>query len=614
MNSETLQRTFPEVYQDFFSRCSTVVSAPGAFFWSGGLSVMYGGVGILEKLPIRVYVGLEHTNERRLRLGQYTAYVPHQQQFENFSWQMPFEKQFNALISQLQADFPKHVHGRLHILAEVPRGSGLSQSGALNMALATMMGLESGLLTTERLQELVTLPTKEAVRDPAFDRIYRSAWKLETCTHFDVGSGSAPFAAFFESGSPFVWYSARRQGTHTQHPHSLFPSDVEGHYDDLDAIPYSGYRFHELFGWRNAVSWPVDYGLAYLGIQKSKVIYLKPMPRVRESLEQVEQFSQESLAELISGPKAGIPPAFIEIANEKGPSGYWEQSVNFLILLSVKALHHLRWLLEFSTDASLNELYKAVQLEENVFEFFTEHVPEVGERDVLGLVRQALRQKTNSDLHSIRLLPDRPGGGGNLLFVAPQGYFQDRLDRFVQVLRTEVSPMVRLDHISWQDGSESGGVRVEQRLSHGLHSAFVGSGTTKATVWDKAEEPAHRIISTDTLEQMKNSTDLFLDASNHKIFIRGQALTSKHIKSATATIEILKILLAKRGQDVPADALPHSAYAERNEMQSKIISPLTSAFEEMTGQKLPLSLHGGLQTNYTVRFNGADITIALTEE
>ncbi len=613
MNTESLQKAFSQVYQEFFSKCSTVVSAPGTFFWSGGMSVMYGGAGIVEKVPLRVYVGIEHDHETSLRFGDNVAYVPHQQQFADFNRHTPHVEQLLKLMNDVRTDFPKKVNGTIHTLSEVPYGAGLNRSGAVNIALTSLIGLESGLVTAELLAALTTAATPDVLSDKSFDRIFRSAWKLEAFAHADVGTGSAPFAAFFESASPFVFCSERRQGTFADHPRTRFPSNVEGHYEILDTIPFSGYRFNDLFKWRGNFSWPVDYGLVYLGMQKNSSVYLKPMRSVKDGLDRVERFVVDNLSVLASTGAGNAVPAFTEMTQAKKQSGYWERSVDFLVMMSAKALYNLKNLLEIGTDESLDELCETVSIEEKIYEFFTKYIPETNDRDILKQVKQALYRKENDDLNQIRLLPDQAEAGGDLLFVAPQGYIQDRLERLTHVLRTEVSPMVRVDHLSWEDGSETGGVRVEQRLASGVSSPFIGQSMVRLAVWKRSSEPTRRMYSAEAFEAAKPEFDLLLDDVDHKLFVRGKLLTSKSIKSAKATIDILKVLLLNHGYEVPAAKFPASAYIERNEMQSKIITPLNTAFQLIAKKRLPFSLHGGLRKNFIVRLSTANLVVGLIE-
>ncbi|MFH1207651.1 MAG: hypothetical protein V1668_03535 [Patescibacteria group bacterium] len=613
MNSASLQKAFPVVYKEFFSKCSTVVSAPGSFFWSAGLAVLYGGTGIIQKIPQRVYVGIEQDGSPDLKYGDYVAYAPHQQQFETFFHDRNFEIKFIKLLNQLRHTLPKQISGKLYVLSEVPRGAGLNQSGAINISIASLLALETGLATPAKLTQLAATKTPDIMADATFQKILRFAWKLESCSHDEVGSASAPFAAFIESTTPMIFFSERRSGSYRHHPYSRMPSDIEGHHEIFDGIAWNGYRLKDLWHWQNDLTWPIDYGLFYLGQQKHSGVYLKPMRIVKENLMELEKFVAGDLKKFYHAPDEAIP-AFIDLANTNHQYGYWEHCVDFLIILSVKAISDLKKLIENGTAESLDELCDTVALQEKVYEFFTKGLPSSGERDTLHHIKQVLRDKNNNGLRSIRVLPDRPDGGGDLLFIAPQGYLQDNLEQFQGSLRSHVSPLIRIDYASWIDGEESGGIGIEQDFRDNIFSPFVTHGTIGVKEWQANTAPIQRVYSQEAFEKKRKDIDLLLDPFEHKIYIQGKLLTSKKIKSAKGTIEILKILLNHLNEDVRASDLPPSAYVERNEMQSKIITPLCAVFKEIAGHKIPLHLQGGLRKNFSIKLEAPNFVIGLVEK
>ncbi len=610
MNTESLQQAFPEVYRTFFSKCATVISAPGTFYVSSGLSVLYGGAGIMDKLPIRIYVGLERDGLKTLKFGEYLNFVPHQQQFEFSYHDKVLEAHLVKLLHDLQKDLPSPIHGKIHVLSEIPIGTGLNFFGAMSIAIATLLFMEAGVLDAANLARIVTAKTPEVLKDPLFDKLLRFAWKLEACSDNSAGSGSAPFASFFESTSPIAFFPERRQGTFAHHPYSRVPVTVDSHYEVFDTIQYAGFRLKDLYNWLGDPSWPVDYGLLYLGQQKNAGSYLKPMRVVQEGLDDLEKLS-DGLLKQFPESLPNVRPAFTDMTQSAGKRGYWEDSVDFLIMLSVKALFDLKTLIENGTNESLDELVNTVMLQDKIFEFFTHGLPSSSERDSLSKLKHALNDKTANGLHSIRLLPDRGDGGGDMLFIAPQGYLQDNTESLLMLLRSHISPLVRIDYMSWLDGDEYGGVRLEQQLSSSTFSSYVSKGTTKVMEWRGDTKPVTQMFTSTALAAAIASYDIFFDDIEHKIYVQGTLLNSTKLKSARATIHIWKMLLEHYGQDVQARALPPSAYIERNEMQSKIVTPLSTAYREKTGKKLPWQLHGGLMKDFAIRILPNTITIGL---
>ena len=63
LNSRILKQRLADVYQQFFSKSSLVVSAPHFFTLAGEYIGYFGGVMVLQKLPLRIYVGLEELSQ-----------------------------------------------------------------------------------------------------------------------------------------------------------------------------------------------------------------------------------------------------------------------------------------------------------------------------------------------------------------------------------------------------------------------------------------------------------------------------------------------------------------------------------------------------------------------
>lgn len=74
---------------------------------------------------------------------------------------------------------------------------------------------------------------------------------------------------------------------------------------------------------------------------------------------------------------------------------------------------------------------------------------------------------------------------------------------------------------------------------------------------------------------------LFIDRIEGRISLDGKKLTSKEIKSQSATIELLERVLSEPGNECRMEELPHSSYARsKNEMASKIVAPFNQALRD----------------------------------
>lgn len=97
-NSENLKKTFPKVYEDLFSKSSVVVSAPGSFWWTGEYSGSQGGVSILQKIPLRVYVGFEENSKQEEIFGKLNFFLPSEGRFFQDSLEEPIRSKLTKFI------------------------------------------------------------------------------------------------------------------------------------------------------------------------------------------------------------------------------------------------------------------------------------------------------------------------------------------------------------------------------------------------------------------------------------------------------------------------------------------------------------------------------------
>jgi len=608
MNSENLKIVFPEVYRDFFSKNELVISAPGTFFWSAGFSVIYGGAGLAQKIPLKVYVGIESDSYSKLELGSFHAYIPTKQKFEKIYFDKIFEQKYLNLLNTLAATFNKPPHGRINILTEIPPSSDLNISGSSMMALVCLMFIVSGEASYFDLLKISKKSTLELVKDTTFDKIFRMAWKLETLFHADAGSGTAPFAAFVESASPIIFYSERRSGSFSSHPFSRIPSDLERHYEMLDKINYAGYRMKDLFNWPSDQSWPIDFGSFGVGSLRKTRVILKPLNLFKKNLQELENFANSYFQHFSIKDAEFAETPFYRMTRHNHEKGYWEKGIDFLIILSFKAIYEMKNIIEKGVQRDISDFCNTVKLEESIYNFFN--------RGLSGFVDMTPIYELEQQYRSIgfRFLPDRAMQGGNLLFVAPQGNIQNYISELYQKLHVRINPFVSFNYASWLDGYEKKGITLEQHLGKKVFSSFVTKGMVSLREWGPSFRQSHHAYSIEEFDEKRKLIDLLLDPFEKKICIMGNCLTSKQLRTSKTTIDIMKILLVNFGKNVKAIDLPVSNYIDRNEMQSKIVSPLKHTIKKLTKKDLPLSIQGGLRKNFMIRLDSSNLIIALVEQ
>lgn len=111
-----------------------------------------------------------------------------------------------------------------------------------------------------------------------------------------------------------------------------------------------------------------------------------------------------------------------------------------------------------------------------------------------------------------------------------------------------------------------------------------------------------------------NSDRIVFDAIGRKIYFRGERLTSKEIPSQNAANDLFERLLENVGEEIPNHSLPVSSYSKnRNEMVSKIISPLSKFTKERLHFPLPVKCTGSI-TEFRILLEKADLPISLIKK
>ena len=134
LNGEHIRGAFRDFYEKFYGRCSLVCSASANFYLCGEHVVLYGGPALLQKLPVRAYVGLEPTATRRVVIAPWQVFRPADGGFIEEPFPDGPRRRFRRLLPTLLAEVlgdDSKVGMNVHILLEFPAGAGINSSGAI---------------------------------------------------------------------------------------------------------------------------------------------------------------------------------------------------------------------------------------------------------------------------------------------------------------------------------------------------------------------------------------------------------------------------------------------------------------------------------------------------
>jgi hypothetical protein len=196
------------------------------------------------------------------------------------------------------------------------------------------------------------------------------------------------------------------------------------------------------------------------------------------------------------------------------------------------------------------------------------------------------------------------GKGGEMLFAVSYGAYRDKIVSMIADLRANHGTDVVLEYSSWQDGIGAGGLTVEQSLSRGIKYTGLENDSRLLCIYAPAITGT-KLISDD--DKSIKELDLVLDNVNRKIFVRGEAVSSKQLSSQKATIEILKQLLENNERKLTNADLPKSYGDNRYDLHSKIVKPLTNLVE------LKFEISGETYGDFTIKLMPFNIKIGIID-
>jgi len=575
LNTEVLKKRFPEVYREFFSKCQIVVSAPHFFTWAGEYVGYWGGLMLLQKLPLRLYVGLEFLPKDglwQINIDQASqSYSLKKQRFQPDHYDHLAQSRLLEFINKTWAKKFQKQPFRVHLLSEMPFG-GSGSSAALCSALALALHLQSKEILPAHLNDWQNKNSAELLQEKRFhfDLIFRSAWKMLAAYRGAETSGATIFATLLPSLYP-VYYLLKKT------KNLSLPFNINHNYSLINEVEFEGGRLDELFKIKQRSSWPIDFGLLYLGEPRGTSPF--STSPLEESTKNVADFFRGNFPQAVLGQDKKL----------------WNKNclevMNFLsgdVLLKFGGL-----LSNGHRQDNLREFLRALDRHQALFLF-------------LGLFSNTANA-VNSIIHHQADRVDDLGAGVKavsttkkdiILFALPAGQKREILSEIALILKKEFALDVQLGYGSWLDGIEERGVVIEQALSQKIYSQFVSKNTLLVNEFFN-NQAANLPLSPEQFEKEKMTADILIMDKPGRILIKGKPLTSAELHSQKAAIRVLKILLTKLGEEVANSELPPSSYAfDRYELQGKLIAPLIKLIAQKTKKKLDIVIRGNITEFY----------------
>ena len=598
LNSKVLKSRFPNVYGEFFSKCQLVVSASHFLTWAGEYVGYWGGLTLLQKIPLRTYIGLEiipGLKEKNIITIENDAksYSLQKDRFLQDRYEHLAQQRLLEFVNS-HFKFPLERAGKnikFHILSELPLGSSGS-SGALSSALAGILTLENDIIMSKNIEEWKNYSSMDLIKKDGlkFNSVFRLAWKISNVYQGGHTSGGTLFSILLPGHSPIFYCINEKENF-------KFPLEVGMDFDIFDKIPVYGGRIEELFHLKKISSLPIDFALVSLGEPRGTSSF--STLELREAFDKANKFGSKNLKEFFNL-KKDINFLF------RRKNNIWQAVLQVMNGLNLQIL------------MMLGELFKQ-GAREDVLRSFLRTIDKHQILFMLLGVDSPQLETVNSIIHQEAFRIDELGAGiksasttkkGIILFALPYGRGQQIIDKIILRVEKETDSDLQIIYASWLDGIEEEGMKIEQDLKNGVYSEFISKNTVKILDFSQ-KKPNYLFLTPEEFNQQKKKIDLLLVEGEGKIYVKGKPLTSRELHSKKATIELLKILLQQKGKEIFNNELPVSSYAkDRYELQSKIVIPLLRAIEKRTKKKLDLKVKGGI-INFSLQLNPGQVKIWL---
>ncbi len=370
MNTSEIRKRHPKIYSDFFSRCSYVVSAPHSFLWSGDFAGFFDGLTISQKIPFRLYLGIEENSDQNQVPDSFLAYF-----FENDEWGSVYLD--NHLKTAIGRMLDKELNNfKIHLLSEVPLGASLGGLGALASCLA-----RANLWAFKSRNQRQKFTSKNFLDSPdEMEReLFPKAWSIARKLQTGRTLGATTYAALSKSFLPIVFNA--KGNKYWAKP--------------LDKL---------LKNLKNPV-WPIDFGLIFSGkyVQGAAVI---------ASAEEIKRISEERETKIDF--------------NRVSSSPFWHDYINFLKQITNQNLYAMSDLMQKGAhENSLRYFFNTLNQYQNMLHFLEISNPEIDK--IYSQIHNISNISENRVGSGAKITG--VGKGGMVLFAVPFGQYRQEIEK-----------------------------------------------------------------------------------------------------------------------------------------------------------------------------------------
>ena len=614
LNSESLKKAHPEIYQDFFSKNSLVISYPGILLWSPIYAAGRGGAVITSKLPARVYVGLKVAEPGQAPTATFQgfqAFYPEANEFKTVGEVLPYwNSRAGKIINHLlkKNNFKDKIE--ISILSEVPIARGWHTLQAISAAISFALEIWQDKISPAELSEIASAGTEKLAANRQYQRALTQAWKITSYSAGVLDDGYAVAAGIIDSPYPSIYFHEEDPVYWDQYQDSGF-DDPNSYYNLVERIGHRLVRMEEIFNLPPYPQWSINYGIIHVGKECPLSQIYNAQYNRQNQLEKIVEFTDKHFSKTVPE-NFKKPPSFLEICRASEERSSWmELFKNYRLSslsLSIEFLRSFYNVAKFGYQTEyIRELFRLTNLCQNMAGYIS---PPIHFMDEVCATINHRGQDLSEFGVGVKMISQ--GVQGDILLITPLSDFEKVFKNVLPDLQKITRGEICCEYIARCDGLEKKGMRLEQYLRKSVYSEFISPTSLILKTIDSESRTHSRTISREEFKKAIKDFDIVADSDEKKIYIRGKALTSKDIHSAKVTLEILKKFFEAERSELPASALPESSYSsDRNAMESKIVRPLAASFERYTGKKINFKVTGGLGSDFSLILKPTNFKIGI---
>ena len=562
LNSKILRANNKTLYRSFFANYPLVVSSPGGAVLTGTFTDHIGGPGLHQKVPLRNYLGLRIVEGAEITFESYGTYDYFTNSFVNFDIKREHIDKLKILQRMISEKLGKKIGLKAGVLNELPRRTGLNNPGSnaanltVSYLLLTNQIEENDLIEFQNNSSSMLEEKRELIKETA--RYFHSLW---------LGRNSAGFGVLSNmvSSSDILVYN----------PKAKFP-----------VLPLRDIFKQEMVG-----ELPFDVVIIGTSDRYDIDFSLKTYDEVGDLFSITDQ-------DVIKFEEAFM----IDETRAKNFSVKLRKS--YFEALSETGLASVIVLGKFIENPSIENQKICLQVLNSSSEMINIFGQNFSRKDIV----HSFIKKYFHDVH-----PDMPfalttGITNNLLLITPRESMRNSLDGLISYVSRKINFDISMPLISWIDENDDDGVIVEKWSLNGIKPNYLPNNCLYL-FGVKELETSVSVMAIDNREGLESQFDLLFDEDDKKIYVNGNKVTSKELPTVAATISLFGQLLESDNFTVSSNYLPAQSYfADRNELQSKILSPLKLFIKKELHKHLSLKISGTL-AEYSVCLYSSDISI-----